>query len=58
MKNRTARKRELIKMIDSLNDHFFDRLYTETELYLENQHQEECQKKLCPEQGQIVNFKN
>ena len=58
MENRTARKRELIKMIDSLNDHFFDRLYTETELYLENQQQEERQKRLNPEQGHIVNFKD
>lgn len=58
MENRTARKRELIKMIDSLNDHFFDRLYTETELYLENQQQEERQKRLNPEQANIVNFKN
>ncbi len=58
MENRTARKRELIKMIDSLNEHFFDRIYTETELYLENQLQEERQKRLNPEQANIVNFKN
>ena len=58
MENRTARKRELIKMIDSLNEHFFDRIYTETELYLENQMQEERQKRLNKEQANIVNFKN
>ena len=58
MENRTARKRELIKMIDSLNDYYFERLYTESELYLETQQREELKKKLHPEQAQIVNFKN
>lgn len=58
MKNRTARKRQIIKWLNNLNDYYFDWAYDHVKLLIEAQQKDEIKKKLHPEQAQIVNFKN